>query len=220
MFRSKWQIPATESRYLGSISIGAFRTGASLTILDAATCGEIESISLMFDSVADPLIIVPATGAATSRAMTVAEQQALRPAASPSPEVCLGPSDGWSLSVVNRSDRAFSLAMLAPDAGGVGPPGRAVFDVSPHADGTVTWPSVVGETAAGPIDLLDPTTCSVLDTVDHPAWGTFVVTIAEPGDLTIEPGLLPLDGVPLPGRMQVTGRTGCERAGSGEPSAR
>jgi hypothetical protein len=217
--RSKWEVGAAETRHLGAISIYAFTDGASFTILDAATCEAVDTISLTFKDVADPLIIVPATGAIESRDLTVAERQAqgLMPIESASPEVCLGPADGWNLSVVNRSGRAYFLAMIEPDLGGVVPPGRVVFDVSPHATGTVIWGSFVGAPVAGPIDLLDATTCALVASVVHPAWGHFVVTIGATGDMTIEPGRLPTDGVALPGSRSGPTGSGCIPARS--PSA-
>ena len=49
----------------------------------------------------------------------------------------------------------------------------------------------------GAIQLLDRASCQVLDSVEHPAWGAFVVTIDEAGDMGIDPGPLPTDGMAL-----------------------
>jgi hypothetical protein len=218
-YRSKWEIGAGETRLLTTLEIGTLSSGASFTILDAATCQAFASLDLTFETVPDPMIVVPQAGAPTARALTTDEQGRLGPAPSLSPNACVGPADGWNLVVVSHADRAFSLSMTAPYRGGGANPPRVLFDLSPNASGTIVWTGLVGDTVAGSIDLLDPATCKIVASVDHPAWGNFVVTIDEAGRMTIEPGLLPTDGVPLPGAPSRTSGTGCLPVGapSGSP---
>ena len=210
--RSKWEIGAGEARVLTTLEIGTFASGASFMILDAATCQALASLTLTFETVPDPMIVVPPAGAPTSRALTAAERGARGPAPALSPNACVGPADGWNLMVVSRADRAFFLSMTAPNRGGVASPGRVLFDLAPKASGTIVWIGLVGDTVAGSIDLLDPPTCKLLASVDHPAWGNFVLTIDGAGRMTIEPGPLPTDGVPLPGSQSRTSGSGCRPA--------
>ena len=218
-YRSKWEIGAGQTRHLTTLEIGTLTSGASFTLLDAATCQAFASLDLTFETVPDPMIVVPQAGAPTARALAADEQGALGPAPPLSPNACVGPADGWNLVVVSRADRAFSLSMTGPNQGGVANPGRFLFELSPKASGTIVWTGLVGDTVAGPIDLLDPATCKIVASVDHPAWGNFVLTIDEAGRMTIEPGLLPTDGVPLPGAPSRTSGSGClpVSAPSGSP---
>jgi hypothetical protein len=207
--RSKWEIGAGEARLLTTLEISTFTSGASFTIIDAATCEALASLTLTFETVPDPMIVVRPAGAPTARALTAEERGARGPAPALSPNACVGPDDGWNLLVVSRSERAFYLSMTAPNRGGVANPGRALFDLAPRASGTIVWTGLVGDTVAGAIDLLDPATCKFLASVDHPAWGNFVLTIDAAGRMTIEPGPLPTDGVPLPGTHSRTSGSGC-----------
>lgn len=199
---------AGSTQFLGNLDAGALNTGATFTILDAATCREIGTLPLTFQSVPDPLVIISETAPPTTRALTSEEQQSRGAPASASPFTC-GGAQAWQMVVVNNSAKPYYLSMLPPKLGtSSGPQTKVLFDVPSAATGSITWaPEAVG--VEGPIDLLDPLDCTVLDSVTRPGTGSFVLTIDTAGSLALSDGEIPDGTVPLHYQGASTGGTGC-----------
>ena len=157
------------------------------------SCTSVETVRLTFDELLDPLMVVPPAGNASTRRITSDEYQSLGPHAILAPNICVGPQDGWRLSVVNESSESYYLATTGTLGGRVG----YLIDIPPGGSGVLEWGGWTGDMAAGAIQLLDRTSCEVLGTVEHPAWGTFVMAIDHGGDMRINPGPLPTDSVAL-----------------------
>jgi hypothetical protein len=164
-------------------------------ILDGATCAVLDTVAVSFQPDMDQLVIVPASGSATSRAITLDDQAASMPKPSMDPNRCIGLADGLSVTVENRTSETYDL--IARSASGdlvshlLEVPGRGSGAIV--GNGILSWGAVKGTTlmAAGAIDLVDPATCRILSTVEYPDYGAFVVSIDDGGRMAIADGPLP-----------------------------
>ena len=192
--RSKWEVPTSESGYLGSLS---FRPATSVEILDATTCAVLDTVAVSFQPDMDQLVTVPVIGAATSRAITTADRAVPTPSRSTDPSRCVGPADGINVSVENRSSKSYDLVARSASGDLVG----YLLELPGHGsgpligNGVLSWGAAKGGPdrlmAAGVIDLIDPASCRILSSVEYPDFGSFTVTIDEAGDMTIANGPLP-----------------------------
>lgn len=196
--RSKWLVAAGQSGLLVRLSKSALEK-ATVDVLDASDCRSLGAVIVDFHEALDQVVVVSSSAAPIARPISASDPR--NPDAMPSddPSLCPGPRDGWSLLVVNRTQIAYELETDSADAGGIPPPPLAVFTIGPGMSGVVVWPSAPN-TTAGQFDIIDPATCRLVARLDHPAFGTLVVTI-EGGTATIAPGPLPPGASILPGRV-------------------
>jgi hypothetical protein len=192
--RSKWEVPASGSGYLGTLP---WMPAASVEILDPKTCARLDTVAISFQPDMDQVLTVPASGTASSRATTIDDDTASMPKPSMDPNRCVGPEDFVSISVENRSSMTFDLVARSISADLV----SQLLEVAGKGSGSlasigfpnwgVSKAKVDSRLGAGAIDLIDPASCRVLATVEFPDYGSFVVTIDEGGALSIADGPLP-----------------------------
>ena len=216
--RSKWELPAAGSAFIGSLPFMSDRVGRhprSAIVLAHRDGG----VSLRIRTM-DQVLTVPASGAAAARAVTTEDQQSPGPLASMDPSRCVGPADFVNVSVENRSSTTFDLVARSQSGDLV----SQLLEVAGSGSGSLAsvgipnWGVSKAEAdsrlGAGAIDLIDPASCRVLATVEFPDYGSFVVTIDDRGAMSIADGPLPTEpslpkkgvaclpgGTPLPARF-------------------
>ena len=156
-------------------------------ILDPTSCTVVGSITLAFTSNLDPLVIVPPTGSPTESTASSSDRNAFV-ALQESANLCPRPEDGWTIAVGNSSSVPYFMTANSPEGYPI------TLGVGKVAPGSVTaMPDFLynpAATGAGSLILFDAN-CHVLDTIQHGAWGTFVVTISG-GKISIETGPVPV----------------------------
>lgn len=183
--QEKWAIGPAETRRFFPPYVYA-PDGATIDILDGASCEVLTTFAVSFETDLDPLVTVSANGPPVQSVVTDEDEGKIDRAVQ-SQNLCERPADGWTVAIVNADNETYYL--MANDE--AGEPLRGYYaKVLPNSTAVVRL--YAGENAAAGALVLADTNCSPLDEVDHAAWGTYVMTI-EDAKATIEKGPIPGD---------------------------